>query len=150
MASGDATREKLRAMLREGKLDDREVEVELADDANPLMSVLGGQPGIDESALKDELSGLRTGRASAHLLDPVMAAFNIGALVRWLDFNDTWLAAEWGHPSDNLGGILGASFAPSLAQVLEASGGVAWVGYYIAVAGVISFLAVFSMRETRG
>jgi MFS family permease len=48
----------------------------------------------------------------------------------------------------NLGGILGASFAPSLAQILEASGGVAWVGYYIAVAGVISFLAVFSMRET--
>ena len=39
-------------------------------------------------------------------LDPVMAAFNIGALIRWLDFNDTWLAAEWGHPSDNLGGIL--------------------------------------------
>jgi 2-methylcitrate dehydratase len=39
-------------------------------------------------------------------LDPVAAAFNIGALIRWLDFNDTWLAAEWGHPSDNLGGIL--------------------------------------------
>jgi 2-methylcitrate dehydratase len=39
-------------------------------------------------------------------LDPVQAAFNIGALVRWLDFNDTWLAAEWGHPSDNLGAIL--------------------------------------------
>ena len=39
-------------------------------------------------------------------LDPVTAAFNIGAMVRWLDFNDTWLAAEWGHPSDNLGGIL--------------------------------------------
>ena len=39
-------------------------------------------------------------------LDPVMAAFNIGAMIRWLDFNDTWLAAEWGHPSDNLGGIL--------------------------------------------
>lgn len=39
-------------------------------------------------------------------LDPVQAAFDIGALVRWLDFNDTWLAAEWGHPSDNLGGIL--------------------------------------------
>ncbi len=39
-------------------------------------------------------------------LDPVTAAFNIGALVRWLDFNDTWLAAEWGHPSDNLGSIL--------------------------------------------
>ena len=41
-----------------------------------------------------------------HELDPVQAAFNIGAMVRWLDFNDTWLAAEWGHPSDNLGGIL--------------------------------------------
>jgi 2-methylcitrate dehydratase len=39
-------------------------------------------------------------------LDPIQAAFNIGAIVRWLDFNDTWLAAEWGHPSDNLGGIL--------------------------------------------
>jgi 2-methylcitrate dehydratase len=40
-------------------------------------------------------------------LDPVKAAWDIGALVRWLDFNDTWLAAEWGHPSDNLGAILG-------------------------------------------
>jgi 2-methylcitrate dehydratase len=39
-------------------------------------------------------------------LDPIQAAFNIGAMIRWLDFNDTWLAAEWGHPSDNLGGIL--------------------------------------------
>ncbi len=39
-------------------------------------------------------------------LDPITAAFNIGALIRWLDFNDTWLAAEWGHPSDNLGAIL--------------------------------------------
>src|SRR3974377_100267 len=39
-------------------------------------------------------------------LDPVHAAFNIGAMIRWLDFNDTWLAAEWGHPSDSLGGIL--------------------------------------------
>src|SRR5258708_11324202 len=39
-------------------------------------------------------------------LDPVTAAFNIGCTIRWLDFNDTWLAAEWGHPSDNLGAIL--------------------------------------------
>jgi 2-methylcitrate dehydratase len=47
-----------------------------------------------------------------HELDPVQAAFNIGAMVRWLDFNDTWLAAEWGHPSDNLGAILAvADFA---------------------------------------
>jgi 2-methylcitrate dehydratase len=43
---------------------------------------------------------------TSYVLDPVTAAFNIGALIRWLDFNDTWLAAEWGHPSDNLGAIL--------------------------------------------
>jgi len=43
---------------------------------------------------------------TSYELEPVQAAFNIGAMVRWLDFNDTWLAAEWGHPSDNLGAIL--------------------------------------------
>ncbi len=43
---------------------------------------------------------------TSYQLDPVTAAFNIGCQIRWLDFNDTWLAAEWGHPSDNLGGIL--------------------------------------------
>jgi aconitate hydratase 2/2-methylisocitrate dehydratase/2-methylcitrate dehydratase len=43
---------------------------------------------------------------TAYRLDPVSGAFNIGCMIRWLDFNDTWLAAEWGHPSDNLGGIL--------------------------------------------
>jgi len=52
-------------------------------------------------------------------LDPVQAAFNIGAMIRWLDYNDTWLAAEWGHPSDNLGGIL--AVADWLAR--NASGG---------------------------
>ncbi|MCD6046087.1 MAG: prpD [Gammaproteobacteria bacterium] len=41
-----------------------------------------------------------------YILDPIKAAFDIGAMIRWLDFNDTWLAAEWGHPSDNIGGIL--------------------------------------------
>ena len=46
---------------------------------------------------------------TGHELEPVQAAFNIGAMVRWLDFNDTWLAAEWGHPSDNLGAILAAA-----------------------------------------
>lgn len=46
---------------------------------------------------------------TSYQLDPVMAAFNIGCMIRWLDFNDTWLAAEWGHPSDNLGGILASS-----------------------------------------
>jgi 2-methylcitrate dehydratase len=43
---------------------------------------------------------------TTYQLDPALAAFNIGTMIRWLDFNDTWLAAEWGHPSDNLGGIL--------------------------------------------
>ncbi|WP_227430357.1 bifunctional 2-methylcitrate dehydratase/aconitate hydratase [Psychrobacter sp. I-STPA6b] len=43
---------------------------------------------------------------TSHRLDPIKAAFDIGCMIRWLDYNDTWLAAEWGHPSDNLGGIL--------------------------------------------
>ena len=73
----DATREKLRVMLRDGRLDDREVEVELADDANPLMSVLGGQPGIDESALsglKDMLGSF--GRKTKRQKLKVPAAWN--------------------------------------------------------------------------
>src|SRR6185436_15638051 len=49
-------------------------------------------------------------------LDPVQAAFNIGSLVRWLDYNDTWLAAEWGHPSDNVGAILACADYLSRAQ----------------------------------
>ena len=52
-------------------------------------------------------------------LDPVQAAFNIGAAVRWLDFNDTWLAAEWGHPSDNLGAILAVADYLSRRNVRE-------------------------------
>jgi 2-methylcitrate dehydratase len=52
-------------------------------------------------------------------LDPVQAAFNIGAMIRWLDFNDTWLAAEWGHPSDNLGGILSVADWLSRCRVSE-------------------------------
>ena len=50
--------------------------------------------------------GARVYPAQHYILDPILAAFNIGTIVRWLDFNDTWLAAEWGHPSDNLGAIL--------------------------------------------
>ncbi|KWE58843.1 2-methylcitrate dehydratase [Burkholderia ubonensis] len=53
-------------------------------------------------------------------LDPVKAAFDIGATIRWLDFNDTWLAAEWGHPSDNLGGILAT--ADWLSRIAVAAG----------------------------
>ena len=53
-------------------------------------------------------------------LDPVQAAFNIGTMIRWLDFNDTWLAAEWGHPSDNLGGILATADYLSRTQGTDA------------------------------
>lgn len=52
-------------------------------------------------------------------LDPVQAAFNIGTIIRWLDFNDTWLAKEWGHPSDNLGGILAVADYISRKNVSE-------------------------------
>lgn len=55
------------------------------------------------------LSGGARVPGTSYELEPVMAAFNIGAMIRWLDFNDTWLAAEWGHPSDNLGSILAVS-----------------------------------------
>ncbi|MBT8132060.1 MAG: bifunctional 2-methylcitrate dehydratase/aconitate hydratase [Gammaproteobacteria bacterium] len=58
---------------------------------------------------------------TSYELDPVQAAFNLGAMVRWLDFNDTWLAAEWGHPSDNLGAIL--TTADYLSRQASASGG---------------------------
>ncbi|MDP5291042.1 bifunctional 2-methylcitrate dehydratase/aconitate hydratase [Oceanimonas sp. CHS3-5] len=57
---------------------------------------------------------------TSHELDPVTAAFNIGCMIRWLDFNDTWLAAEWGHPSDNLGAILAT--ADYLSRVAVAEG----------------------------
>jgi len=67
---------------------------------------------------------------TSYELDPVQAAFNIGAMIRWLDYNDTWLAAEWGHPSDNLGGLLavadwwsrriGAGEPVTLRRLLEA------------------------------
>lgn len=53
-------------------------------------------------------------------LEPVQAAFNLGAMIRWLDYNDTWLAAEWGHPSDNLGGIL--AVADYLTRQAKATG----------------------------
>src|SRR5579862_4260206 len=57
---------------------------------------------------------------TAYELDPVNAAFNIGAMIRWLDFNDTWLAAEWGHPSDNLGALLAVADYLSRAAALTA------------------------------
>lgn len=57
---------------------------------------------------------------TSHELDPVKAAWDIGCIIRWLDYNDTWLAAEWGHPSDNLGGILAT--ADYLSRVAIANG----------------------------
>jgi 2-methylcitrate dehydratase len=56
---------------------------------------------------------------TSYELDPVQAAFNIGAMIRWLDFNDTWLAAEWGHPSDNLGAILAVADYLARKAVME-------------------------------
>lgn len=56
---------------------------------------------------------------TSYVLDPIEAAFNIGTLIRWLDFNDTWLAAEWGHPSDNLGAILAVADYLSRVQISE-------------------------------
>jgi 2-methylcitrate dehydratase len=62
---------------------------------------------------------------TSHQLDPIKAAFDIGCLIRWLDFNDTWLAAEWGHPSDNLGSILAvADFLSQRALTPDPSPGV--------------------------
>jgi len=58
---------------------------------------------------------------TSYELDPVQAAFNLGVMIRWLDFNDTWLAAEWGHPSDNLGGLL--AVADYRSRLVLATGG---------------------------
>lgn len=56
---------------------------------------------------------------TSYVLDPVRGAFNIGTMIRWLDYNDTWLAAEWGHPSDNLGGILAVADYISQSRVAK-------------------------------
>src|SRR5687767_690828 len=81
-----------------------------------LMDTLGcGFEALEYPACTKLLGPIATGTVvpngakvpgTKYQLDPVQAAFNLGAMIRWLDFNDTWLAAEWGHPSDNLGGIL--------------------------------------------
>ena len=95
-----------------------EIEGELAYTTarHCLIDTLGcGLEALEYPACTKLLGPLTHGTVTPHgarvpgtqfQLDPVQAAFNIGAMIRWLDFNDTWLAAEWGHPSDNLGGIL--------------------------------------------
>ncbi len=97
---------------------DYEITSDLAYETarNCLIDTLGcGLEALDYPACTKLLGPIVPGTIVPHgakvpgtqfQLDPVQAAFNIGAMIRWLDFNDTWLAAEWGHPSDNLGGIL--------------------------------------------
>ena len=83
-----------------------------------LMDTLGcGLEALSYSACTKLLGPIVPG--TNYQLDPINAAFNIGAMIRWLDFNDTWLAAEWGHPSDNLGGILAVADWLSRTRIAE-------------------------------
>jgi 2-methylcitrate dehydratase len=96
---------------------------------NCLMDTLGcGFEALDYPACTKLLGPVIAGTVvpngakvpgTTYQLDPILAAFNIGAMIRWLDFNDTWLAAEWGHPSDNLGGILASADYISRKNVAE-------------------------------
>jgi aconitate hydratase 2/2-methylisocitrate dehydratase/2-methylcitrate dehydratase len=96
---------------------------------NCLIDTLGcGFEALDYPACKKLLGPVIAGTVvpngakvpgTNYQLDPILAAFNIGAMIRWLDFNDTWLAAEWGHPSDNLGGILAVADYLSRKHVAE-------------------------------
>ncbi len=96
---------------------------------NCLMDTLGcGFEALDYPACTKLLGPVIAGTVvpngakvpgTSYQLDPILAAFNIGAMIRWLDFNDTWLAAEWGHPSDNLGGILAVADYMSRKNVAE-------------------------------
>ncbi|CAN4273980.1 2-methylcitrate dehydratase [Methylophilaceae bacterium] len=96
---------------------------------NCLMDTLGcGFEALDYPACTKILGPVVAGTlvpngakvpGTSYQLDPILAAFNIGAMIRWLDFNDTWLAAEWGHPSDNLGGILAVADFMSRKNIAE-------------------------------
>ena len=70
---------------------------------------------------------------TSYELDPVQGAFNIGTAIRWLDFNDTWLAAEWGHPSDNLGGILATADWLSRADIARGKPGLSMRDLFLAM-----------------
>ncbi|KAF0285928.1 2-methylcitrate dehydratase [Spiribacter sp. SSL99] len=106
---------------------DRDVALETA--RNCLIDTLGcGLEALEYPACTKLLGPVVYGTAvpngtrvpgTQFQLDPVQGAFNIGAIIRWLDFNDTWLAAEWGHPSDNLGGILATADWLSRTAVAE-------------------------------
>ncbi len=110
---------------------DYEIQSDEAYDTarNCLMDTLGcGFEALDYQACKKLLGPVVPGTVvpngakvpgTNYQLDPILAAFNIGAMIRWLDFNDTWLAAEWGHPSDNLGGILAVADYISRKNIAE-------------------------------
>ena len=113
-------------------VENYEIKSEVAYETawNCLLDTLGcGLEALEYDECKKLLGPLVTGTivtngvrvtGTNYELDPVQGAFNIGAMIRWLDFNDTWLAAEWGHPSDNLGGILAT--ADWLSRAAVASG----------------------------
>lgn len=84
----------------------------------------------------------------SYVLDPVTAAFNIGAMNRWLDYNDTWLAAEWGHPSDNLGGILAAADYYSRAAVADGRAPLTMSEVLIAMVKAHEIQGVLSLENT--
>jgi 2-methylcitrate dehydratase len=110
---------------------DHEINSDEAYDTarNCLMDTLGcGFEALDYPACTKLLGPVIAGTivpngakvpGTSFQLDPILAAFNIGAMIRWLDFNDTWLAAEWGHPSDNLGGILAVADYMSRKNIAE-------------------------------
>ena len=81
-------------------------------------------------------------------LDPVTAAFNIGTLVRWLDFNDTWLAAEWGHPSDNLGAILGVADWMSRTQQAQGREGLVMRDVFVAMIKAHEIQGVMALENS--
>ncbi len=78
--------------------------------------------GVVPGASQDPVPGGARVPGTDYQLDPVQAAFTLGAMIRWLDYNDTWLAAEWGHPSDNLGGILAVADYLSRKHAADGSG----------------------------
>ena len=124
-----------------------------------LADRFGRRPVLLASAILAALVGLTMPALLARGLGGVLAFLSLALGVMGLTFAPLGALLPELFPTEvrytgaasayNLGGILGASLAPSLAQILEANGGVAWVGDYIAAAAAISFLAILSMRETR-
>ncbi|MFQ5559049.1 MAG: bifunctional 2-methylcitrate dehydratase/aconitate hydratase [Nitrospinota bacterium] len=83
-----------------------------------------------------------------YLLDPFKAAFDIGTVIRWLDFNDTWLAAEWGHPSDNLGGILAVADYLSQRNISEGKAPLIMQNVFIAMIKAHEIQGVLALENS--